>query len=59
LRSLTSRRMKSVMILEALDGCMVSTLYENYLILLGIFPLVFFLCSISMKRLKEKEHKQE
>src|SRR5205807_9939156 len=42
LRSLTSRKMKSVMILEALDGCMVSTLYENYLILLGIFPLVFF-----------------
>jgi len=65
LRSLTSRKMKSVMILEALDGCMVSTLYENYLILLGIFPLVFFLSSIFLKRLKEeekekeKEHKQE
>jgi len=44
---------------------MVSTLYENYLILLGIFPLVFFLSSIFLKRLKEeekekeKEHKQE
>jgi hypothetical protein len=34
LRSLTSRTMKSAIILESLGGCMVSKISHNYLIML-------------------------